>query len=62
MAIVIGDLQMQLNKVRKLRTALELVRSKGICAGAAFVLRKEGAAVMCTEYLDIIDSALKESE
>jgi len=52
----------ELEKVRKLRVALDLIRSKGICAGAAFALRKEDGQQRCIEVLNIIDTALKETE
>lgn len=46
---------------RRLREALETVRSKGICAGAAFVRQHDDGADRCREVLDIIDAALEQS-
>lgn len=43
---------------QRLRAALLDVRSKGICAGAAFVRRNDDGEDRCIEVLNIIDAAL----
>lgn len=43
---------------RRMREALIAVRSKGICAGAAFVRGNDDRDERVLEVLDIIDSAL----